>query len=427
MVIPPCKTNERHKKLTDVLFLHIIVDQGDHFQQNSRQDTQVALKKGREAVMNANPILQFRPGILRRACTTPLHVVFAHLCLASCLLAQEKPGGESDRLIMKYLAALSDDQLGKKLEGVRLQNGSFALAGHTLLHRITLPAKQAHVYVLRKGSLAMGMPVGHAWVEAKGKPIPLPEDPAGEPREAAYNAGEVYTFAEINPGDGLVELSYPTEEWIKSLQSSAEAAKWGMESMATVEDPDGFSNVRNEDGKVIATVKNGERFLAIKPFAKSAQWEAWLANGIVGLVHSSRVRVLSEEPLMKLNFEPCKAAWKQAAAQHEAKGLTAKEKPHPDNYYPTLLRASEGDLTALSRFFARNFEDAPADGYVRDAWRLLHLVGDSRFAEMLKRQPPEPNYAPTMLVQKWTTAPISDGKKYLERHFPQTSAALFSK
>jgi hypothetical protein len=46
---------------------------------------------------------------------------------------------------------------------------------------------------------------------------------------------------------------------------------------------------------------------------------------------------------------------------------------------------------------------------------------------MLTRQPPEPNYAPAMLVHEWTTAPISDGKKYLERHFPQTSAALFSK
>ena len=377
--------------------------------------------------MNTNPILQFRPGVLRRACIMHLRVVFAYLCLAACLFAQEEPGGESDRRIMKYLASLSDDQLGKKLEGVRLRDGSFALGGYTLLHRVILPAKRAHVYVLREGSLAMSIPIGRAWVEPKGKPIPLPKEPPGEPREAAYNAGEVYTFAEIQPGDGLVELSYPTEEWVKSLQGPAEAAKWGMESMATVEDPDGFSDVRDEDGKVIASVKNGERFLAVKPFAKSAQWEAWLANGIIGLIHASRVRVLPEEPLMKLNFESCKAAWKQAAEQREAEALKAKEKPHPDNYYPTLLRASEGDLTALSRFLARKFEDAPADGYVRDAWRVLHLAGDARFAEMLKRQPPEPNDAPAMLVHEWTTAPISDGKKYLERHFPQTSAALFNK
>ena len=376
--------------------------------------------------MNTNPILQFRPGILRRACIMHVRIVFASLCLAGCLFAQEEPGGESDRRIMKYLASLSDDQLGKNLEGVRLRDGSFALAGHTLLHRVILSAKRTHVYVLREGSLAMGIPIGRAWVEPKGKPIQLPEEPPGEPREGAYNAGEVYTFAEIQPGDGLVELSYPTEEWVKSLQSPAEAAKWGMESMATVEDPDGFSNVRDEDGKVIATVKNGERFLAVKPFAKSAQWEAWLANGIIGLIHASRVRVLPEEPLMKLNFEPCKAAWKQAAAQREAEALKAKEKPHPDNYYPTLLRATEGDLTALSRFFARKFEDAPAAAYVRDAWRVLHLAGDVRFAEMLKKEPPEPNYAPAMFVHEWTTAPISDGKKYLERHFPQTFAALFS-
>jgi hypothetical protein len=356
-----------------------------------------------------------------------LRVVIAYFCLAGCLFAQEEPGGESDRRIMKYLASLPDDQLGKKLEGVRLPDRSFALAGHTLLHRIILPGKRAQVYVLYKGSLAMGMPIGYAWVEPKGKPIPISSISAGEWREAAYSAGEVYTFAEIHPGDGLVELAFPTEEWVKSLQSPAEATKWGIESMATVEDPDGFSNVRDEDGKVIATVKSGERFLAVKPFAKSAQWEAWLANGIIGLIHASRVRALPEEPLMKLNFEPCKAAWKQAAAQREAEAIEAKEKPHPDGYYATLLRASEGDLTALSRFFARKFEDAPADGYVRDAWRVLHLAGDARFAEMLKRQPPEHNDAAAMLVHEWTTAPISDGKKYLERHFPQTSAALFSK
>ena len=55
---------------------------------------------------------------------------------------------------------------------------------------------------LREGSLAMGIPIGRAWVEPKGKPIPLPEEPPGEPRETAYNAGEVYTFTEIQPGDG---------------------------------------------------------------------------------------------------------------------------------------------------------------------------------------------------------------------------------
>ena len=78
--------------------------------------------------MNTNPILQFRPGILRRACIMHLRVVFAYLCLAGWLFAQEERGGESDRRIMKYLAGLSDDQLGKKLEGVRLPDGSFALA-----------------------------------------------------------------------------------------------------------------------------------------------------------------------------------------------------------------------------------------------------------------------------------------------------------
>jgi hypothetical protein len=273
----------------------------------------------------------------------------------------------------------------------------------------------------------MGMPTARAWVEAKGKPLPIPAIPNGEPREAAYISGEVYTFAEVHPGDGLVELSCPTEAWIKSLQERPATARWGVESMATIEDPDGYANVRDEDGKVIATVKAGERFLAVRPFEKSAQWEVWLPSGVIGLISESRVRLLPEEPLMRLNFASLLAEGRRAAAQREKEALEANEKPHPNDYYPTLLRASEGDIAALSRFFAKNFEDAPAKRYVRDAWAVLHLAGDERFAEMLARQAPKDNDLAAMLSDKSTTAPISDGKQYLERHFPRTFKLLFGR
>ena len=100
---------------------------------------------------------------------------------------------------------------------------------------------------------------------------------------------------------------------------------------------------------------------------------------------------------------------------------------HRIDYYPTLLRASEGDMAALSRFFARSFEDAPADQYVRDAWAVLHLVGDAPMAEMLTRQPPKGNDVGAMLGEEWTTAPISDGKQYVKRRFPRIYEALYAK
>jgi hypothetical protein len=348
-------------------------------------------------------------------------------CVTACLCAQDEPGGETDRRIMQYLNTLTDADLGKKLKGVRLSDGKVALAGHTLLHRIKLTSNRAHVHVLRDGSVAMGMPTAHAWVEPDGTLLALPDIPAGEPRETAYSMGEVFTSADIHPGDGLIEISCPTEEWIKSLQPRTVAAKWGAESMASVEDPDGETNVRDEDGKVITTVKAGERFLAVKPFEKSAHWEAWLPSGVVGLIHETRIRLLRDEPLMKLNFEPWKAHWIQARADRDAEALESNMKPHPDDYYPTLLRASKGDITALSRFFSRRFEDAPGEHYVRDSWAVLHLAGDDRFAEMFTRQAPDNFDVGAMLTAEWTTAPISDGKKYIERHFPQSSKLLFNK
>jgi hypothetical protein len=358
--------------------------------------------------------------------TMKIRLCLLLVCAAGSLLAQDEIGANSPRII-RYLQSLSDADLGKKLAGVRLPDGSTVLAGHTLLHRIELPSRRAHVYVFRTGSLAIGMPTARTWVEPKGKLLPIPPVARGDQRESAYLDGEVYTYSDVHPGDGVVEIAFPSETWIKSLQERSAAGKWGVETMAEINDPDGYTNVRDEDGKVIATVKAAERFLAVKPFEKATQWEVWLASGVVGLMHESRVRPLPDEPLMRLNFEPCKPEWKRAAAERNAEAIKSHDKPHPDDYYPTLLRASEGDISALSRFFSRKFEDAPADRYVRDAWAVLHLAGDDRFAEMLTQQPPDDIDVGAMLSEEWTTHPISDGKKYLQRHFPRTYEKLYSK
>jgi len=38
--------------------------------------------------------------------------------------------------------------------------------------------------------------------------------------------------------------------------------------MAVISDPDGYTNVRDYHGKVIAKVKAGERFIAAKPWSQ---------------------------------------------------------------------------------------------------------------------------------------------------------------
>ena len=60
-------------------------------------------------------------------------------------------------------------------------------------------------------------------------------------------------------------------------------------SMAVINDPDGYTNVRDYDGKVIAKVKKGERFIAAKPWNRSddPKWSVRLKSGIIGL-HGSK-------------------------------------------------------------------------------------------------------------------------------------------
>ena len=73
------------------------------------------------------------------------------LCLGVGLQAEEPPGADLDRRVMTYLQNLTDEDIGRRLEGVRVDGENTVLAGNTLLHRIRLPSKRAHVYVMREG------------------------------------------------------------------------------------------------------------------------------------------------------------------------------------------------------------------------------------------------------------------------------------
>jgi len=75
-------------------------------------------------------------------------------------------------------------------------------------------------------------------------------------------------------------------------------------SMAVINDPDGYTNVRDYDGKVIAKVKKGERFIAAKPSGPpqsplsrisqpdDPKWSVCLKSGITGFMDKSRIHLL---------------------------------------------------------------------------------------------------------------------------------------
>ena len=115
-------------------------------------------------------------------------------------------------------------------------------------------------------------------------------------------------------------------------------------SMAVINDPDGYTNVRDYDGKVIAKVKEGERFIAAKPWNQSddPKWSVCLKSGITGFMDKTRIHLLPDEPLMKLNYDAAKGMAKIAVKPKSQKTT----KPHLQakgrgvDYYK-VLAASE--------------------------------------------------------------------------------------
>jgi uncharacterized delta-60 repeat protein len=205
-------------------------------------------------------------------------------------------------------------------------------------------------------------------------------------------------------------------------------------SMAVINDPDGYTNVRDYNGKVIAKVKAGERFIAAKPWDRSddPKWKVRLKSGITGFMDKTRIHLLPDEPLMKLNYDASKKEWRKLQSQKGTEnGETASAaKGHGVDYYKTLVRASEGNPQALARILslAQFMDGAAAEGYYPEMWELFHVVGDKTFAEFLRRQPLGDQVGARGTVigggseEEFANAGDVD---YLQRYFPETTKIFF--
>jgi uncharacterized delta-60 repeat protein len=164
-------------------------------------------------------------------------------------------------------------------------------------------------------------------------------------------------------------------------------------SMAVINDPDGYTNVRDYDGKIIAKVKKGEHFIAAKPWNRSddSKWSICLKSGITGFMNKGRIQLLPDEPLMKLNYDARKKEWRKFESARNAElGETASAaKGRGLNYYEVLTAASNGDQKALTQFFslAEFMDGAAAEGYFPEAWELFHVVGDKTFSNFARSLP----------------------------------------
>jgi len=205
-------------------------------------------------------------------------------------------------------------------------------------------------------------------------------------------------------------------------------------SMAIIDDPDGYTNVRDYDGKVIAKVKAGERFVVAKPWNRSddPKWSVCLKSGITGFMDKTRIHLLPDEPLMKLNHDARKNEWRklQSLRNAELNETASQAKGRGLDYFKVLSAARNGDKKALAQFFslAEFMDGAAAEGYFPDASALFHLVGDKTFSNFVRGLPLADQVGVRgTLIGGMSEEEFANGADvdYLQRYFPETTKLLF--
>jgi hypothetical protein len=204
--------------------------------------------------------------------------------------------------------------------------------------------------------------------------------------------------------------------------------------MAVISDPDGYTNVRDYHGKVLAKVKAGERFIAARPWNQSgdSKWSVCLKSGITGFMDKNRIHRLPDEPLMKLNHDARKKEWRKLQSLRNAEGneTASQAKGRGLDYFKVLAAASNGDKKALAQFFslAEFMDGAAAEGYFPDASAVFHLVGDKTFSNFVRGLP----MADQVGVRGTVMGGLSEEEfangadvNYLQRYFPETTKILF--
>jgi uncharacterized delta-60 repeat protein len=260
----------------------------------------------------------------------------------------------------------------------------------------------------------------------------------------AASDGDNTEFAVVRyNASGKLDMSFNTAGSVLTAVGSKppEAEDTGPHaSMAEINDPHGYTNVTDDDGKVIAKVKKGERFIAAKlTRPDDPRWSVRLKSRVTGFMDKARIHLLPDEPLMKLNYDASKKEWRKWQSARKAEldvTASAAKRYRGVNYYKVLTVASNGDKQALAQFFSFGdfMEGGLVEGYWAQAWELFHVVGDKNFSNFVRGLPwtAQVGVRDTLLgglseepFLATQLRPNADDVDYLRRYFPETTKILF--
>lgn len=183
-----------------------------------------------------------------------------------------------------------------------------------------------------------------------------------------------------------------------------------------IDDPDGYVNVRSKpdlEAPIVTTVKNNQPF-EFESEKEGAEWfRVNLSSGETGWMHGSRIRFFFEEKDLPTKHGP-----------EDELGMYGRD--HGIVYARVARNAAKGDPDALKRYFAITDTDgAAAEEHSAVLAAVFHLVGDTKFAAFLAKQPLSYQLD---VRQSFYDHPVTypfETVEYLRRHFPKTSKILF--
>jgi hypothetical protein len=117
--------------------------------------------------------------------------------------------------VIKYLEKLTKKDKGITLKGVRLTDGTIELKGYIFLVEAKNVGKGVHLYIFSFKKYR----IAYIWIDEDGTELNLPSCPQSVSFESTYGlSGDVYTFAALQPGHGVVHTMCVKKEWLKKLE-----------------------------------------------------------------------------------------------------------------------------------------------------------------------------------------------------------------
>lgn len=156
-------------------------------------------------------------------CSVPIFLLLAKFAFAKCL-----GEGLGDMLtfegprIIEQLKNIESTGKGYQLKGIQLCDGSTILRNWIFKQSLHFTSCRQHIYIFQEKKAIRAV----VWIEPDGQPVAIPPCTNGkrcdEMDEPAHGiSGDVYTWKEVQPGDGVVLLLYPTEKWIQQLTTQS--------------------------------------------------------------------------------------------------------------------------------------------------------------------------------------------------------------